>query len=625
LLPRGGDSVAASTILAPLVIQRCLAPGSKLYAQRWLPTTALPELLNLPVEQFNNTRIHRVLSDLDRVDDELQAELPQRFEHRGGAFAALFLDVSDTFFQGRGCEMAQRDRTKEGIRNAWKIGIVLLCNEHGYPLRWQVVPGKRRDPQCMKDMVGTIEELAWARNVPLVCDRAMGQASAVARLVESNLRFVTACRVNEIESYTDEIPSETFSHLQPTGGPEFLEKEIDAARNVAVDANLVKVDDFLFVKDLGVQSRRLRLDCEPVDSLETEHDPAELKGGAAFLAFARILRRRIETGEAESQAQLAREYDMTRARVTQLFNLLKLDFKLQERLLRGDFGYVSERVLRKAVRCKSAKAQLKLLEESAEKRQGSGKPFRRTGPHDVALRLVAYFNPQMFVEQRARATQRLFKIDSFISELNERAPSTRRTRDMISSEVLNKLKGFNAIGLYDITIEPIKKKQGDTFEVRLTLKEDEWKQRRRYDGFVLLIAHSELQMTAPEIVQLYRAKDAVEKDFQTIKSVTKMRPVYHHTDPKVRAHVTLCMLAPLLERTIEHRLKPSSTPMTAPACFERLRGCHLNILRAAPEVPNQYRLTETTADQRAILRSLRLKRLVEDDLVQERIHPRAST
>lgn len=622
LLPRGGDRVATSTILAPLVIQRCLAPGSKLYAQRWLPTTALPELLNLQVEQFNNTRIHRALSDLDRVDAELQAELPKRYEHRNGAFAALFLDVSDTFFHGRGCEMAQRDRTKEGLHNARKIGIVLLCNEHGYPLRWQVVPGKRRDPQCMSDMVGTIERLDWASDVPLVCDRAMGQATAVARLVSSNLRFVTACRVNEIESYTEDIPADMFSQLHPTATPENRDSEIETARNAAKNAKLVEVDDLLYVKDLGVQTRRLRLDGDSIDPLETEHDPSNMKGGAAFLAFARILRRRIETGESKNQAALAKEYNMTRARITQLFNLLKLNFKLQERLLRGDFGYISERVLRKAVHYKTTKDQLQLLEEAATKRQGGSKPFRHTGRQDVALRLVAYFNPQMFVEQRARAIRRLSKIDRFIRELNERLPSTRRTYDVISGEVLNRLKGFNAIGLYQVNIESVRKKQVDTFEVRLTLNDDEWKRRRRFDGFVLLIVHPELQMTAAEIVQLYRAKDAVEKDFQTIKSVTKIRPVYHHTDPKVRAHVTLCILALLLERTLEHRLRRSSTPMTAPACFERLRGCHLNILRAAPEVPIQYRLTEPNADQRAILRSLRLKRLVDDENVQAQINPR---
>ena len=68
----------------------------------------------------------------------------------------------------------------------------------------------------------------------------------------------------------------------------------------------------------------------------------------------------------------------------------------------------------------------------------------------------------------------------------------------------------------------------------------------------------------------------------------------------------------MLALLLEHRLARSSTPMSAPACIERLNGCHLNLMRSAPEVPYQYLLTEPNAEQREILRSLRLMRLVDE-------------
>ncbi len=623
LLPRGSEHVATSAIVAPLVLQRCLAPGSKALAQRWLRTTALPELLGLDPDHFNNGRIHRALDDLDRVNGELQAELPKRYEHRDGAFAALFLDVTDTWFHGHGPELAQRDRTKEGLRNVHKIGIVLLCNEHGYPMRWDVVAGKRRDPQCMEAMVETVERLDWVRQVPFVCDRAMGHASAVARLAASGLRFLTATRVSEIPAYTEDLPTAAFADLTPTDTELSLEIDIAAARAAAEGAGLERVDDFLYVKDLGVRARTLHVECEPIRPTGAEHDPASLEGGAAFLALARILRRKIETGEAKSQAALAREHELTRARITQLFNLLRLDFKLQERLLRGDFGYVSERVLRDAVRRKGAEAQKEVIERAAVKREDPGRPFRRTGPREVALRLVAYFNPQLFVENRARALVRRAKLATYVAELNQRLPSLKRTRETVYRDVMNKLTGNNVVSLYSVHIDSVDVEPGRTyFQVRLELDEKQWERRRRFDGFVLLIAHPELPMTGAELARLFRAKDAVEKDFQTIKSVIKLRPVFHHTDPKVRAHVTLCMLGLLVERTLEKRLRKSATPLTASACFEQLRGCHLNILRAAPEAPIQYRLTQPTQDHLAVLRSLRLTELVDEEAIRNSLHPR---
>lgn len=80
-------------------------------------------------------------------------------------------------------------------------------------------------------------------------------------------------------------------------------------------------------------------------------------------------------------------------------------------------------------------------------------------------------------------------------------------------------------------------------------------------------------------------------------------PCPSHTDPKVRAHVTLCMLALLLERTIERRLK--STHLTdvrsAAACFEELRPCSLNRIRSDQGLDPTYVLAEATQEQQAVV------------------------
>ncbi len=74
--------VAPSEIVCALTLLRCVSPGSKLSAQRAFPRTDLPELLEIDPDHFNNSRLHRVLDQLDRVDAELQESLPKRYEHR---------------------------------------------------------------------------------------------------------------------------------------------------------------------------------------------------------------------------------------------------------------------------------------------------------------------------------------------------------------------------------------------------------------------------------------------------------------------------------------------------------------------------------------------------------------
>jgi len=241
---------------------------------------------------------------------------------------------------------------------------------------------------------------------------------------------------------------------------------------------------------------------------------------------------------------------------------------------------------------------------------------------------VLDFNPQMCVDQRTAAEAHRQSIDDLVADLNRRLRSERARIDGDGARFLltEKLASMSLLKVYRISVEdvPVADTQRSVPQLRIEFDQEEWLRRRRHDGFVLLVAHPEIPKSGPELVQLYRDKDAVEKDFQTIKDVVRLRPVYHHTDPKVRAHVTLCMLALLLERTLEQRLRRSSMPMSAPACFEELSSCHLNVLRTDPDRPTTYGLTEPTNEQRDLIRVLRMGDLLDGEELATSLRPRVT-
>jgi len=103
LLPPSDASTAdVERVVAALVLHRSLAAGSTLSAERWFPTTALPELLATAPQQFNNSRLHRALTALGVVDAKLQERLPSVIEAKVATFATVFIDATDTWFEGRG-------------------------------------------------------------------------------------------------------------------------------------------------------------------------------------------------------------------------------------------------------------------------------------------------------------------------------------------------------------------------------------------------------------------------------------------------------------------------------------------------------------------------------------------
>jgi transposase len=644
IIPRQQDEVSPVAIISALVIQRCVSPGSKLYAQRWYPTTALPEVLGITGEQFNNSRIHRVLEALDQATPTLQSNLPLLYQGKKGKPITLFIDVTDAVFAGRGCDLAERSRTKSGLRNRRKVGVVLLCDEVGIPLRWEVVPGKRRDHHCMGEMVDSIEKCHWIGAAPIIFDRSMVQACALDRLLGSGLHFITAIPRNEIASHNIALPYEPFIDFEPATPHNPAEKkledlpamlksysaDISYVVKLAEDSGLKQVDDNLYVADFGLGVRPLsenELQWVGPDDI----DPEGLRGAASSLAWARIFRRVLETKVVKDQAALARMTGVSRARVTEIMNLLKLDEEIQREVLAGAFGDISEHTMREVVKCASATEQREFLLKYMQQ-QGETPSVHPMRPRKMRitktqkLRRVVYFNPGMLVDQRLRDREHQADLKNFVDDLNRRlrSPYSRRGEESIRFEIVERLGREGNLNLYDIQL---KRENDDAHDrsfwrVELNLRPQEWRRRRSFHGFVLLAAHEGLPHTAAELAKLYRAKDTIEKDFKIIKDVVELQPVYHYTDPKVRAHVTICMLALLLKRSLELKLAASGRPMTAAACFEKLSSCHLNIHEAHEVLDTVYSVTEPNKEQKLILSALGLSKLAENRELGKQITPR---
>jgi hypothetical protein len=78
----------------------------------------------------------------------------------------------------------------------------------------------------------------------------------------------------------------------------------------------------------------------------------------------------------------------------------------------------------------------------------------------------------------------------------------------------------------------------------------------RYDGKWVIRTNAKL--TTEEAARLYKKEVGVERDFRDLKSFIELRPVFHHLDARVRAHVFVCILAKIVARELETRLHRNS-------------------------------------------------------------------
>jgi Transposase DDE domain len=119
-----------------------------------------------------------------------------------------------------------------------------------------------------------------------------------------------------------------------------------------------------------------------------------------------------------------------------------------------------------------------------------------------------------------------------------------------------------------------------------------------YDGKWLLRT-SDLTLTAEDLAAAYKQLLAVERGWRDCKSSLGLRPVYHHREDRIRAHVQLCWLALLLIRVTKTR-----TGDTWRNLHHELDRMHLVTLATADGRVAQR--SATTSDQKTILAALDL-------------------
>jgi hypothetical protein len=165
-------------------------------------------------------------------------------------------------------------------------------------------------------------------------------------------------------------------------------------------------------------------------------------------------------------------------------------------------------------------------------------------PEYLGERLIACFNPIMH-EERTRKREALLQLTEAV--LKKVADACAREKQP--------LEGKGEIGLRAGAVLS-RFKVGKYFRVhigdhslRFVRNHDTLDRDAAMDGiYVIRTSVPKEVMGADEAVLTYKQLSKVERAFRTLKSVDlQVRPIYHYVEPRVKAHMFLCMLAYYVE------------------------------------------------------------------------------
>jgi transposase len=157
-------------------------------------------------------------------------------------------------------------------------------------------------------------------------------------------------------------------------------------------------------------------------------------------------------------------------------------------------------------------------------------------------RLVVCRNPLLATERARKREALLVATESKLLPIQQRVErGTLHGKDKIGLAVGAVRDKFKMSKHIEVVIEE------NTF--LFSRKKEQIEREAALDGlYVLRTSLSADVMDAPEVVRSYKRLQTVERAFRTLKSVDlEIRPIYHHLEKRVRAHVFACMLSYYVE------------------------------------------------------------------------------
>jgi len=233
-------------------------------------------------------------------------------------------------------------------------------------------------------------------------------------------------------------------------------------------------------------------------------------------------------------------------------NRLKEQFGIEGLILVGDRGMISQRQIGELKEVKGVEWVTALRGGQIRKLMKDGTIsmslfderdlFEFTHPNFPDERLVVCRNP-LVAEKRARTRGSL--IEATKKELEKVKGMVERGRlkakDKIGVRVGRVVNKYKVAKHFKLDIE----KGHFTYH----LLEQKVAEEAALDGlYVIRASLAKERMNKADVVRSYKGLSQVEQAFRSLKTLDlKIRPIYHHLEGRVRAHIFLCMLAYYVE------------------------------------------------------------------------------
>jgi transposase len=208
-----------SRVAALLAINRLCAPGSELaIEQRWYPSTALDDLLEIEEGKINDTRLYRCLDRILPHKTKLERHLKERYGALFGAeFDVLLYDLTSTYVEGAAEKnpMVRRGYSRDHRPDCEQLVIALIVNNEGFPFSYETFDGNRADVSTMETILRMVERKYGKARRIWVFDRGIVSEENLAAIRKRDGQYLTGTPRSQMKQFEAELLQDDWTRVRP--------------------------------------------------------------------------------------------------------------------------------------------------------------------------------------------------------------------------------------------------------------------------------------------------------------------------------------------------------------------------------------------------------------------------
>jgi transposase len=208
-----------SRVAALLAINRLCAPGSELaIEQRWYPSTALDDLLEIEEGKINDTRLYRCLDRILPHKTKLERHLKNRYgELFGAEFDVLLYDLTSTYVEGaaENNPMVRRGYSRDHRPDCEQIVIALIVNHEGFPFSYETFDGNRADVSTMETILRMVERKYGKARRIWVFDRGIVSEENLKAVRKREGQYLVGTPRNQMKQFEAELLKQDWTRVRP--------------------------------------------------------------------------------------------------------------------------------------------------------------------------------------------------------------------------------------------------------------------------------------------------------------------------------------------------------------------------------------------------------------------------